>query len=191
MQKFIVIIALLALLSGAAIPYCFSSEDDEIVGFTDLIATTSETHVILFGVINNSFSEEMLSGLESGVPVDFSFFIELFKRDHEGEDDVLAKIHFKHTLTYDTLKDNYRVEFEELNNKILLFEDVADAQKSMSEVNGLKIVELSRLLPESTYLLRIRADLFKKTLPLSLHRILPFVSWWDRETEWHTLQFNF
>ncbi len=191
MQKFIVIIALLALLSGAAIPYCFSSEDDEIVGFTDLIATTSETHVILFGVINNAFSEEMLSGLESGVPVDFSFFIELFKRDHEGEDDVLAKIHFKHTLTYDTLKDNYRVEFEELNNKILLFEDVADAQKSMSEVNGLKIVELSRLLPESTYLLRIRADLFKKTLPLSLHRILPFVSWWDRETEWHTLQFNF
>lgn len=192
MQKtLIIIVLLLVVLLGHAIPYSFSSEDDDSVAFTDLIATTSETHVILFGTINNAFSEEMLSGLKSGVPVDFSFFLELFKRDNEGEDDVLTQIHFRHTLTYDTLKDNYRVELEELNNKVLLFDDIGDAQRSMSEVNGLKIVALSRLLPDSTYLLRIRADLFKKTLPLSLHHILPFFSWWDRETEWHTLQFNF
>lgn len=192
MRKFFIIIALFAIFQGIGIPYCSSSEDDDNkVAFTDLIATTSETHVILFGVINNAFSEEMLSGVKSGVPVDFSFFIELFKRDSEGVDDVLAEMHFRHTLTYDTLKDNYKVELEEFNNKIVLFQDIADAQKTMSEINGLEIVELSRLLHDSTYLLRIRADLFKKTLPLSLHRILPFFSWWDRETDWHTLQFNF
>jgi hypothetical protein len=79
----------------------------------------------------------------------------------------------------------------EINNKVVLFQNLDDAKKTMSEVNGVKIIALTKLAPDQTYQLRIRADLFEKTLPLSLHRILPFLSWWDRETAWHTLEFNY
>ncbi len=172
--------------------FCVSSEDrTDTVGFTDLIATTSETHLILFGIINNSFTDEMLSGLKGGVPVHFSFFIELFQKEKQNPEKNLVKMEFRHTMTYDTLKDSYKVELGEINNKVIHFQDLEDAEKTMSEVNGVKIIELAKLAPDNAYQLRIRADLFEKTLPLSLHRILPFLSWWDRETAWHSLEFNY
>lgn len=192
MQKNILISVVLAVVMALVTPVCFSSKDGTgKVAFTDLIATTSDTHLILFGVINNSFTEEMLSGLKSGVPVDFSFFIELFQKDSKVPGEQLTEMTFSHTLTYDTLKDNYKVELGEVNNKIVQFQKLDEAQKTMSEVNGVKVIELSRLVPDSSYQLRIRADLFEKTLPMSLHRILPFFSWWDRETDWYTLEFNY
>lgn len=192
MRKNLIISTVLAIVLCTAVPFSLSGEEKtDQVAFTDLIATTSETHLILFGVITNAFSDEMTSGLKSGVPVDFSFFVELHKNDGKGGSDLLTELQFRHTLTYDTLKDNYRVEFEEFNNKIISFVDLKEAQDTMREVNGVKILELAKLAPDSSYQLRIRADLFKKTLPLSLHRILPFLSWWDRETDWQTLEFSF
>lgn len=192
MRKNLIISLILALFLGAVSPFCFSKEDDTSrVAFTDLTATNSDTHLILFGIINNAFSEEMTSGLKSGVPVDFSFFVELLKKNDKGNNDILTEMHFRHILTYDTLKDKYKVELEEFNNKIISFQELADAQKTMSEVNGARILELSQLEPGNAYQLRIRADLFQKTLPMSLHRILPFFSWWDKDTDWQTLDFNF
>jgi hypothetical protein len=186
---FFCIFILIFIATGSTLSV--SGEDRaNTVGFTDLIATTSETHLILFGVINNSFTDEMLSGLKGGVPVHFSFFIELFQKDKKTENN-LVDMEFRHTMTYDTLKDSYKVELGEINNKVVLFQNLDDAKKTMSEVNGVKIIALTKLAPDQTYQLRIRADLFEKTLPLSLHRILPFLSWWDRETAWHTLEFNY
>lgn len=165
--------------------------DSDAVGFNELVVTTSATHLLVFGHIANSFSEEMISGLKSGVPIDFSFFVELFRQNPGESRQMVTELQFRHTLTYDTLKDNYKVELEEFNNKVVSFTELAEAQNTMSEVNGVKLLELSQLTPDSTYRLRIRADLFKQTLPLSLHHILPFLSWWDRETDWHTLEFNY
>lgn len=192
MRKYLVFSVLLTIILTISAPCSFSSGDNSAeLGFSDLIATTSETHLILFGEIRNAFSQEMTSGLKSGVPVDFSFFIELIEKEGNGKGRPLVEMQFRHILAYDTLKDNYTVELEEFNNRIVSFRDLSEAQKNMSEVNGVRILELSRLTPGSSYQLRIKAELFKKTLPLSLHRILPFLSWWDRETGWQTLDFNF
>ncbi|MFV0437652.1 MAG: DUF4390 domain-containing protein [Desulfopila sp.] len=159
--------------------------------FRELVVTTSETDLLLFGVIANAFSTEMVAGLQSGVPIDFSFFLELQRNDPGRDKQILARKQFRHTLTYDTLKDNYRVALEEHDNQVFSFVDLAKAQAAMGEINGATIVELSQLVIHSTYRLRVRADLFKQTLPLSLHHILPFVSWWDRETDWQTIEFNY
>jgi len=183
---------MLAFFLGIGFPLCHAGEEDtDEVGFTELFVTNSETHLLLFGVVTNAFSEEMTSGLKSGVPVDFSFFVELLLKDPGKGEKMVAEMRFRHTLAYDTLKDSYRVELEEFNNRIVPFRDLTAAENAMSEVNGAKIIELSQLAPNRTYQLRIRADLFKQTLPLSLHHIVPFLSWWDRETDWHTLEFNY
>lgn len=184
-------VALAIILSMSALCGFAGAESREEPRFGDLIATTSETHLILFGEIQNAFSQEMTSGLKSGVPVDFSFFIELLQKKENEKDYMLARMQFGHTLAYDTLKDTYTVELEEFNNRVVAFKDLGEARQSMSEVNGVRIVELARLNPGSSYRIRIKAELFNKTLPLSLHRIMPFLSWWDRETDWQTLEFNF
>jgi len=192
MHKHLLIWIVAVVLAATAGPLSHASEPtSDSVDFTELVVTTSATHLILFGAIANAFSEEMVSGLKSGLPIDFSFFVELSANNSGKEKEMLVKTQFRHTLTYDTLKDNYQVELEEASNKIVSYPDLALAQRVMSEVNGARIIELARLTPNNTYKLRIRADLFKQTLPLSLHHILPFVSWWDRETDWHTLEFNY
>jgi len=157
--------------------------------FTDIIVTTSDTHLLLFGDLRNSLTDDMLDGLHSGIPIRFSFFIELKKNVPNWLDEELFSEQFSHSLSYDTLKEIYIVETEESSKKKHTTPVLEEAKKLLNEINGLRIVELTRLEPEKTYRLRIKADLNRKSLPLSLHNIIPFVSWWDLKTDWHTVEF--
>jgi len=157
----------------------------------ELTATTSENHLIIFGSLENSFNSEMIEILYSGIALRFSFFIELFKTTEKEPDELIASHNFQHTMTFDTLKENYKVTLEEDNNKVLSFRSLFEAQKEINEINGARVVELKQLIPNNLYKLRIRAELYQKTLPLSLHNILPFLSWWDIETDWHTILFTY
>ncbi len=158
---------------------------------SELTATTSETHLIVFGTLENSFTSEMIELLHSGIPLRFSFYVELYKTTENWRDELITTHNFQHIMTFDTLKENYKVTLEEDNNKVLTFRSLFEAQKEINEINGIKVVELKQLLPDTSYKLKMKAELFRKTLPLSLHNILPFLSWWDIETDWHTLTFTF
>ena len=61
----------------------------------------------------------------------------------------------------------------------------------MTEIDNLKIIPLNRLEKGEQYQLRVKAEVSKKTLPLYLHYILFFVSLWDYETDWYTIDFTF
>lgn len=158
---------------------------------SELTATTSKTHLIVFGTLENSFTSEMIEILHSGIALRFSFFIELYKTTENWPEELIVTENFNHIMIFDTLKENYRVTLEEDNNKVLSFRSLFEAQKEINEINGARVVELKQLLPDNTYKLKIRAELYQKTLPLSLHTILPFLSWWDIETDWHTITFNY
>ncbi len=157
----------------------------------ELTATTSESHLIVFGTLENSFTSEMIEILHSGIALHFSFFIELYKTTENWPQELIVTYNFEHVMTFDTLKENYRVTLQEDNNKVLSFRSLFEAQKKINEINGARVVELKQLLPDNQYKLRIKAELYQKTLPLSLHAILPFLSWWDLETDWHTITFNY
>jgi hypothetical protein len=157
----------------------------------ELTATTSETHLIVFGTLENSFTSEMIEILNSGIPLRFSFFIELYKTTETGPDELVVAYNFQHIMMFDTLKETYKVTLEEDNNKVMSFRSLFEAQKEINEINGAKVIELKQLLPNNTYMLKMRAELYQKTLPLSLHTILPFLSWWDIETDWQTITFNY
>jgi len=57
----------------------------------------------------------------------------------------------------------------------------------MSEVSGFEILPLTEIDPDSTYKIKVKAKLARKTLPLYFHYLIPFASLWDFETEWHEL----
>lgn len=157
----------------------------------ELTATTSDKYLIVFATLENSFTAEMTEILHSGIPLRFSFFVELYKTTENWPDELITALNFHHVMTFDTLKDNYRVTIEEDNNKVLSFRTLLAAQQEINEVNGIRIIELKQLLPDNSYKLRMRAELYQKTLPLSLHNILPFFSWWDVATDWHTITFTY
>ena len=181
----VLVIMIFSTIAGAQV----SSEKKATIN--ELTATTSKTHLIVFGTLENSFTSEMIELLHSGIPLRFSFYVELYKTTDNWRDELIIANNFQHILTFDTLKENYKVTLEENNNKVLSFRSLFEAQKAINEINGVKVVELEQLLPDNRYKLKMKAELYRKTLPLSLHNILPFLSWWDIETDWHTLTFTF
>ena len=104
---------------------------------------------------------------------------------------MISSITLQHTMEFDTLKESYKVTLEEEKNKTHTFRSLFEAQKVINEINGAKVVELGQLIPDNLYKIRIKADLYRKTLPLSLHNILPFLSWWDVKTDWQTIEFRY
>ncbi|MDR3628798.1 MAG: DUF4390 domain-containing protein [Desulfocapsaceae bacterium] len=160
--------------------------------FENVILTTSETSLLLFGGLKYTFSEDMLRGLHSGIPIQYSFFVEVNRARRYWTDEQVASVGFTHTLRYDTLKETYRVEIDEgTGPKIIACQTLTEAQKVMNEFNGVNIVKLSGLVPDDSYTLRVRAELYKKNLPMGLHHVVPFVSFWDIETSWYSVDFNY
>ena len=159
--------------------------------FTDIIVTTSDTHLLFFGELKNSMTPVMIEGLHSGIPLIFSFFVELERVQSNWPDKEITRIAFNHSLSYDTLKQLYTIKTEELSKKNHTVKTLAEALPLINEINGLKIVTLEELEPDQTYRLRVKADLHKKTLPFSLRRVVPFVSYWDLKTDWHSIEFMY
>lgn len=159
-------------------------------GFADLTVTTSANHLLFFGTLENGFTDEMIQGLHTGIPIQFSFFIELRETDSEEKEDILAAYETRHIINYNTLKDTYKVEIEESGKRFFTYDKLEDAQNTANELNGLKIIELSQIKPKTSYTARIRAELHKKTLPMGLHEVVPFVSWWDIKTKWYSITFT-
>ncbi len=166
----------------------FSQEQNLKRPFKDFFVTTSASHLIVFAKLENQFSEEMISSLKSGLPITFTFFVELYQGT--GEDPIIRQ-HFSHSLSYDTLKESYKVSLSEANAKTFQFNELNQAHHFMSEINGVKIIPRDKLEGNSIYTLKVRAKIFKKTFPMGLQRILPFLYHWDLETDWQTLQFNY
>lgn len=164
---------------------------EQEVEFKDITITTSNKHLLFFGVIKNDQHEELEKALHSGIPMQFKFFVELFRTRDNWPDEELVTLAFKHTLKYDTLKESYQLELEERNNRISTYMNLDEAMAAMNDINGLKVIELTKLIPNSSYELRMKAELFKKTLPMNLHYIVPFISMWDIETDWVTIEFTY
>ena len=177
----------------AIIPTLSNTESVQkrIVSIEEMTATTSEKNLIVFATLKNSFTSEMIEILNSGIPLHFTFYIELHKTATNVPDEQITALTLQHTMIFDTLKENYKVTLEEENNKTHSFPSLQEAQKTANEINGIKVTELSQLIPDNLYKIKIRVELYRKTLPMSLHTILPFFSWWDVKTGWHTIEFKY
>ena len=64
-----------------------------------------------------------------------------------------------------------------------------EAQNLMTDIDSLTIAPLSQLEKGKQYQIRAKAQLNEMTLPLYLHYVLFFVSLWDFETDWYTIDF--
>ncbi len=189
--KSIAFFLILQLVGLCAAAYGSAADVRRKATFKEVTATTSDTHLLVFGTLVNSFTPEMATILHSGIALKFSFFIELYKTKENWPEEQVITLTFQHTMSYDTLKENYRITLEEDNNKVLPFKSLVEAQKVLNELNGAKVIVLKQLIPDNRYKLKIRAELYQKTLPLSLHNALPFLAWWDVATDWHTIELKY
>ncbi len=177
------LLALLVLATGLASPALAAKA---LIG--NVFVTNSETDLLLYLELENCFTDDIITGINNGIPATFTFYVELDRQRRMWPDQKVISHRFTHTLRYDSLKEEYSVSLGE-TNRTTTTADIEEAKRWMAEVNGFMTVPLRRLQPESPYRLRVKAKLEKKTLPLYFHYLIPFSSLWDFETDWHSLKF--
>ena len=158
---------------------------------TNLIVTNTRDDLLLYLNVEGAFTEKIEKAILSGVSTTFSFFITLYKVQNFWFDKKIADQTITHTLQYNHLKKEFLIHRSWENSKPIVALSFSEAKKYMVEIDSLKIAPLSKLEKGKQYQIRSKAELNKLTLPLYLHYILVFVSFWDFETDWYTIDFIF
>jgi hypothetical protein len=61
----------------------------------------------------------------------------------------------------------------------------------MAEVVGLRVTEIQNLHEGLHYQIHMMAELDKIRLPFYLHNVFFFLSLWDFQTDWYTIDFRY
>ena len=61
----------------------------------------------------------------------------------------------------------------------------------MADVVALKVIRLDKLKKGAHYQIRMKAELDKIELPFYLNYVLFFLSLWDFETDWYSVEFRY
>jgi hypothetical protein len=143
-------------------------------------------------VVKNAFNANIEEAVKSGVPTSFSFRVVL-ERDRGllWFNETAVKLVFKHTVKYDTLKEEYEITLDETGGAPIRTKDLAEMKRAMTTCEAIVIAPARPLVPGAEYELRIMAELHSIDLPFLLDYVLFFVKFWDFETDWHTYMFTF
>ena len=155
----------------------------------DMAVMNSEENLLLYFRLKDAFTEEMEKGIESGIPITFTFYITLFQDQAGFAKKKIVSFDFNHALSDDTLKEGYSIKFDEQDDRVVMVRDLEEAKKLMSEINDLLVTDLANLISENQYTIRTKVRLGKKILPLNFHYIIPFRNFLEFNTEWTELKF--
>jgi len=175
---------LMSLIFLVHIPY--AAQDATL---SNLIVTNTSNDLLVYLNVEGAFREQTVNAIMSGVPASFSFFIKLYQKRSFWFDKAIADIEITNAIKYNSLKKEYMVKRLWDSEKTFSTQSLQEAQKFMTEIEGIKIAGLKDLQKGEQYQIRVKAELNKKTLPLYLHHVLFFVSLWDFETDWYTIDF--
>lgn len=156
---------------------------------TNITVSNTRDDLLLYLNLEGAFNEKLNKAILSGVPASFSFVTKLNRVRNVWLDRGIADITVTHSIKYDNLKKEFIVRRSWKNNEPEITKSFKEAQKWMTEVNSLKIIPLRQLDKGQKYQLRTKAEVSKQTLPFYLHYVLFFVSLWDIETDWYTIDF--
>jgi hypothetical protein len=155
---------------------------------SDVVVTNTRDDLLLYLTVEGAFTEEMTAAIQSGVPATFSFLANLYRVRSLWLNKKIASRKITHTIKFDKLKKTFTVT-RSWESESQVTQSLSEARKLMSEVDSLKIVSLDGLEKGVRYQIRAKAELSKRTLPLNLHYVLFFMSLWDFETDWYTIDF--
>lgn len=154
------------------------------------LANTRDDLLAYFDV-EKAFTDKINQAVLNGIPTIFSFYVTLYRTDDSWFDKKIADVKIKSTLKYNPLKKEFSVQRPWKKENMIITQSLEEAKAAMTEIGNLKISPLDKLVKGNKYQLRIKAELDKVTLPLSLHNVFFFVSFWDFETNWYLINFTY
>jgi hypothetical protein len=74
---------------------------------------------------------------------------------------------------------------------VVVAKDFDQAKRLMAEIVGLKVTELRNLHRGNRYQINMMAELDTIKLPFYFHYVFFFLSLWDFETDWYSVDFRY
>lgn len=140
--------------------------------------------------VKGAFNKEIEEAIKSGMPTSFTFLVEVDKVSSAWFNEEAGNLEFKHTVKYDTLKEEYEIKFDEAGDKPVRTKDFNEMKRLMTTVSGVLIATKKPFVPGEEHEIRIMAELHTIKLPFLLNYMLFFVKLWDFETGWYTYRFT-
>lgn len=164
---------------------------DNTAGLGNIKLANTRDDLLIYFEVENAFTDKIIQAVQNGIPTTFSFYVFLYKTDSSWIDKEIAEIQIKSTIKYNSLKEEYSVSRPWKEEQLLVTKSFEEARSWMTEVDNLRIIPLEDLVKGDKYQIRIKAELDKVTLPLYLHYVFFFVSFWDFETDWYLINFTY
>lgn len=171
------------------VPATVFADNDAVL--TGIKLANTRDDLLTYFEVQNAFTEKMTQAVQNGIPTSFSFYVTLYKTTSTLFDKKIADIQIKSTVKYNSLKEEYTVSRDWKDEKPAVTKSFEEAKLWMTGVDNLTVIPLERLIKGDKYQIRIKAELEKVTLPLSLHYVFFFVSFWDFETDWYVINFTY
>lgn len=178
------IIALASLLIS---PVSALSEQARI---KNTLITNNKKELLVYFHVDGCFTPKIEEAVQSGIPTTFIYRIVLYNKSEDSIGSKITSKEISHTIKYDTLRKDYTVTMSEKKEPVVLQEFKA-AKEAMSNVDALSVTTLDRLDKDRPYFLKVKAELDTIKLPPPLNYLFFFVSYWDFETTWETLEFTY
>ena len=159
--------------------------------FSRITLANTNADLLLHLTLDGSFSEKLKRSILDGAPASFVFGIRLHEVRDLWFDRRIADLTVVHTIRYDSLKREFVVRRSWKNNEAEVTPSFEEAQQWMNQIDNLTILPLNRMQKGAQYELLAKAEVSKKSLPLSLHHVLFFISFWDEETDWYIINFAY
>ena len=156
---------------------------------TNIIVTNTRDDLLVYLTVEGAFTQNMEDAINSGVPASFSYSVNLYRTRGMWFDKKLVDLTITHTIKYNSLKKEYSVTRSWDTNSPVVVRSFDTAKKLMAEIDSLKVIPLEQLKKGNQYQIQAKAKLSRVTLPYYLHYVLFFLSLWDFETDWYTIDF--
>ncbi len=159
--------------------------------FEELRVSNLGDGLVVYLKVRGAFKDDIEKAVMSGVKTTFFFVITLRKVRNFLPDKTIAAITLIHTIKYHSLRNEFVVRRSWEDDEPVVVKTLDEARRLMTEIDDTPLVPLSVLEKDQRYQLRAKAEMGKVTLPFYLHYVLFFVSMWDFETDWYSVDFTY
>ena len=176
----ILVFAFFMLTLGLVSPVSAVSPDVVNIG-----VGTNGKYVVMNARLVDGFTEKILEAIENGVPMGFTFEIELRKANTLWVDSLVSSNKVRHRVQFDSLKKIYR--FSESGKNVrrkIITRKESRYQKLMLTLKNIPIAPIYKLDPNEKYYVRVKADLETDRFWFPFNYIFFFVPFSAFETSW-------
>lgn len=141
--------------------------------------------VVINARLMDGFTDNIYQAIESGVPMTFTFDVELRQENTIWADTLVNSNVIEHTIKYDSLKKVYRFsEFGKGIKRKVITRNKENYQKLMLTLNNIPIASTRRLDENKKYYVRVKADLDTDHLWFPFNHLFLFLPFNDFEATW-------